>query len=159
MTFNFAFYLSLVLAAMGCAGLLLAGRGKWYGWAIGLAVQPVWATYAIVTKGYGLLITCLMYGTVNGRNLWKWYTKKSVSEQAMLEKALKDAVAGKPVFLPNNYSMVMPREDLENYPSAMPFLKEARMEEMRKENLEAFKKEAEIPLTKSKQGVPRKKRF
>lgn len=76
MTFNFAFYLSLVLAAMGCAGLLLAGRGKWYGWGIGLAVQPVWATYAIVTKGYGLLITCLMYGTVNGRNLWKWYQEK-----------------------------------------------------------------------------------
>lgn len=72
MEFNFAFWLSLVLAAFGCTGLILAGRGKWYGWGVGLAVQPVWATYAIVTKGYGLLLTCLMYGFVNGRNLWKW---------------------------------------------------------------------------------------
>lgn len=72
MELNFAFWLSLVLAAFGCAGLLLAGNGKWYAWGIGLAVQPVWATYAIVTKGYGLLLTCLMYGTVNARNLWKW---------------------------------------------------------------------------------------
>lgn len=70
--FNFAFWLSLVLAAAGCTGLLLAGKGKWYGWAVGLAVQPVWAAYAIVTKGYGLLLTCLMYGFVNARNLWKW---------------------------------------------------------------------------------------
>lgn len=72
MTLNFAFWLSLVLATMGCAGLLLAGKGKWYGWGVGLAVQPVWATYAIVTKGYGLLLTCLMYGTVNARNLIRW---------------------------------------------------------------------------------------
>lgn len=72
MEFNFAFWLSLILAAAGCTGLLLAGRGKWYGWGVGLAVQPVWATYAIVTKGYGLLLTCLMYGFVNARNLWKW---------------------------------------------------------------------------------------
>lgn len=72
MTLNFAFWLSLVLATMGCAGLLLAGKGKWYGWGVGLAVQPVWATYAIVTRGYGLLLTCLMYGTVNARNLIRW---------------------------------------------------------------------------------------
>lgn len=72
MELNLAFWLSLILAAAGCSGLILAGKGKWYGWAVGLAVQPVWATYAIVTKGYGLLITCLMYGIVNARNLWKW---------------------------------------------------------------------------------------
>lgn len=76
---NFAFWLSLVLAAMGCTGLYLAGRGSWYGWGIGLAVQPVWATYAIVTKGYGLLLTCLMYGTVNARNLIRWRRERSTA--------------------------------------------------------------------------------
>lgn len=64
--------LSLVLAAAGCTGLVLAGRGMWQGWAVGLAVQPVWALFALVTHGYGLLVTCLMYGTVYGRNLLAW---------------------------------------------------------------------------------------
>lgn len=77
MTLNLAFWLSLVLATMGCAGLLLAGNGRWYGWGVGLAVQPVWATYAIVTKGYGLLLTCLMYGTVNARNLLAWHRQQA----------------------------------------------------------------------------------
>lgn len=64
--------LSIVMAACGCLGLILAGRGMWQGWAIGLAVQPVWAIFALLTKGYGLLLTCLMYGTVYGKNLIKW---------------------------------------------------------------------------------------
>ena len=69
---SLAFWLSLTLAAVGCLGLYLSGRGSWHGWAIGLAVQPIWATYAIVTHGYGLLISCAMYATVNGRNLLRW---------------------------------------------------------------------------------------
>jgi hypothetical protein len=64
--------LSLVLAVAGCTGLVLAGRGMWQGWAVGLAVQPVWAAFAIVTHGYGLLLTCLMYGSVYARNLLRW---------------------------------------------------------------------------------------
>lgn len=66
------FWLSLVMATAGCAGLVLAGRGMWQGWAIGLAVQPIWAVFAVITKGYGLLITCVMYGTVYAKNLHKW---------------------------------------------------------------------------------------
>lgn len=69
---NTAFWLSLVMALAGCCGLVLAGQGKWQGWAIGLAVQPVWAVFAVVTEGYGLLITCVMYGTVYSKNLLKW---------------------------------------------------------------------------------------
>lgn len=81
MTFNFTFWLSVVLAAIASTGLLLAGRGKWYGWAVGLAAQPVWAIYAIVTKGYGLLFACLAYGYVNAVNLWKW-RKDTLRHQA-----------------------------------------------------------------------------
>ena len=64
--------LSLIMAGAGCLGLILAGKGMWQGWAIGLAVQPVWALFAIYTKGYGLLITCCMYGYVYAKNLHKW---------------------------------------------------------------------------------------
>lgn len=80
MTFNAAFWLSLILAAAGCTGLVLAGRGMWQGWAIGLAVQPVWAAFAIVTKGYGLLLTCLMYGTVYAQNLLRWRRSATAQE-------------------------------------------------------------------------------
>ncbi len=66
------FWLSLVMALAGCTGLILAGKGMWQGWAIGLAVQPVWAAFAILTKGYGLLLTCMMYGIVYAKNLIKW---------------------------------------------------------------------------------------
>lgn len=72
MRFDAVFWLSMVLAVTGCTGMVLAGRGMWQGWALGLAAQPVWAAFAIVSKGYGLLLTCLMYGTVYGRNLWRW---------------------------------------------------------------------------------------
>lgn len=72
--------LSLVMAAAGCLGMVMAGKGMWQGWAIGLAVQPVWAVFAILTEGYGLLITCVMYGTVYGRNLLKWRRETSITK-------------------------------------------------------------------------------
>lgn len=84
------FVLSLVMALAGCAGLVLAGRGMWQGWAIGLAVQPVWAVFALVTKGYGLLITCVMYGTVYAKNLLKW--RKQNRELAIKRDAFLSAV-------------------------------------------------------------------
>lgn len=67
-----ALWLSFILAIFGCLGLILAGRGMWQGWAIGVAIQPVWALFAIITKGYGLLIICIMYGAVYANNLVKW---------------------------------------------------------------------------------------
>lgn len=51
----------------------------WQGWAIGLAVQPVWAVFAFVTEAYGLLITCVMYGAVYGKNLIKWRSDEARS--------------------------------------------------------------------------------
>lgn len=80
MRFDAAFWLSMVLAVTGCTGMVLAGRGMWQGWALGLAAQPVWAAFAIVSKGYGLLLTCLMYGSVYGRNLYRWRRRASAVE-------------------------------------------------------------------------------
>lgn len=72
MELNAAFWLSLALCAAGCAGLILAGRGKWHGWAIGLYVQPLWILFGIITHGYGLCLSSLLYGAVYSRNLLAW---------------------------------------------------------------------------------------
>lgn len=72
MTLNTAFWLSIILSIAGCSGLVFAGRGKWYGWALGLAAQPVWITFGLITKGYGLCLTSVLYGTVYSRNLIAW---------------------------------------------------------------------------------------
>lgn len=74
------FWLSVLMAVGGCLGLILAGKGKWYGWAIGLSMQPIWFIFGIVTKGYGLCLTALMYGTVYGKNLYDW-RKKALADR------------------------------------------------------------------------------
>lgn len=66
------FWLSMVLAAAGCSGLVLAGKGRWYGWALGLAIQPVWALFGIVSGAYGLIITSAAYAWVYWANLARW---------------------------------------------------------------------------------------
>lgn len=78
---NLAFWLSIVLAAASCSGLVLAGRGRWQGWAVGLATQPVWAWFAIVTKSYGLLLVGVMYTTVYTKNLIKWRKEAAIVQR------------------------------------------------------------------------------
>lgn len=58
---------SLVLAAIGVAGMWVAGKSR-YGWWVGFAAQPLWAAYAITTGQYGFLITAFAYGAVYLRN-------------------------------------------------------------------------------------------
>lgn len=72
MKLNTAFWLSIILSIAGCFGIVLAGRGKWYGWALGLAAQPVWITFGVITKGYGICLTSVLYASVYGRNLVDW---------------------------------------------------------------------------------------
>ena len=63
------FWLSLILALVSCVGLLFVGKGYWWGWALGIAVQPVWAIFAIITHAYGLLLSCGMFAVANWTNL------------------------------------------------------------------------------------------
>lgn len=63
---------SYVLTAVGVAGLLLAGRKNLWGWAICIASQVLWATYAIVTKQPGFLISAVIYSGVYGKNFLAW---------------------------------------------------------------------------------------
>lgn len=67
---------SWALTAMGVAGLWLAGQRNVWGWAVGLAAQPVWITYGIVTEQYGFIVSGLAYGAVYARNfVWRWKEK------------------------------------------------------------------------------------
>jgi hypothetical protein len=63
---------SWTLTAIGVTGLYLAGRRSWTGWAIGLAAQTLWLTYAIVTRQWGFIVSALAYGAVYTRNLRAW---------------------------------------------------------------------------------------
>lgn len=61
---------SWLLAAGGITGLWLAGSGKPIGWALGLAMQFLWAAFAVATAQYGFLVTAGAYGAVYARN-WR----------------------------------------------------------------------------------------
>lgn len=63
---------SWLLAGIGLTGLWLAGNHNVHGWRIGVAVQVLWITYAIVTRQWGFIASALAFGFVNGRNLMKW---------------------------------------------------------------------------------------
>lgn len=63
---------SYVLTAVGVLGLLLAGSRKRVGWALGLAAQPLWAIYAVVTGQWGFIVSAVVYGGVYLRNWLKW---------------------------------------------------------------------------------------
>lgn len=67
---------SIVLAAIGITGMYIAGRKSQWGWFIGLAAQILWIVFAIVTAQYGFILSALAYGTVYGRNWWKWRVEK-----------------------------------------------------------------------------------
>lgn len=60
---------SFALAGIGIVGLWLAGSGRWYGWAIGVAAQVAWIAYAVVTGQWGFIVSSLGYGFVYSRNL------------------------------------------------------------------------------------------
>ena len=46
---------SFVLAAVGIAGIYLAGRKSKWGWGLGLAAQVLWVVFALTTAQYGFI--------------------------------------------------------------------------------------------------------
>lgn len=62
---------SFILAAVGIAGLFIAGKNNRWGWAIGLGAQLLWLAYALTTQQWGFIATALAYGWVYGLNFWR----------------------------------------------------------------------------------------
>lgn len=56
---------SWLLAGVGVAGLYLVTRRDWRGYLVGLAVQVLWITYALVTWQLGFIASAIAYATVN----------------------------------------------------------------------------------------------
>lgn len=71
---------SITLAVIGIVGMHIAGRKSQWGWFIGLSAQVLWVIFAIVTFQYGFILSALAYGTVYGRNWWKWRAEKREAE-------------------------------------------------------------------------------
>lgn len=69
---------SLVLAAVGILGLIMAGRKMSAGWLVGLLAQVLWIIYALVTHQWGFLISALVYGTVYARNWYLWWIEEQM---------------------------------------------------------------------------------
>ena len=63
---------SVALAAIGILGLILAGKKRSIGWAIGLSAQVLWITYALVTAQYGFILSAVAYGFVYAKNFIAW---------------------------------------------------------------------------------------
>lgn len=68
---------SFVLAAVGIAGIYLAGKKSKWGWGLGLAAQVLWLIFAVVTAQYGFILTAVAYGAVYGKNLYQWHREDS----------------------------------------------------------------------------------
>lgn len=73
---------SFVLAAVGIAGIYLAGRKSKWGWGLGLAAQILWLVFALTTDQYGFILTAVAYGAVYGKNLWQWHQEDAPRRQA-----------------------------------------------------------------------------
>ena len=69
---------SWTLAAIGVAGLFLAGSNRKAGWAIGFGVQALWIAYAVAPRQWGFIASAIAYGAVYARNWWRWRSKDAV---------------------------------------------------------------------------------
>lgn len=67
---------SVLLTVVGVSGLYALTKKKWWGFDIGMAAQILWLIYAITTKQWGFLGSCLAYGFVNAIGLSNWLESK-----------------------------------------------------------------------------------
>lgn len=70
---------SYALAALGLAGLWLAGSGRRLGWLFGVAAQILWIAYAIATQQWGFIVTAVAYAVVYLRG-----ARKAAKQQGSL---------------------------------------------------------------------------
>lgn len=76
---------SFVLAAVGIAGIYLAGKKSKWGWGLGLFAQILWVVFALTTAQYGFILTAVAYGAVYLKNLLQWHREDDQKEEPSLE--------------------------------------------------------------------------
>lgn len=87
---------SWLLTAVGVFGLWLAGRHSPWGWAVGIGAQLLWFAYAVHTRQWGFIVSCLAYGWVYLRNFraWRRAARLPVTKAGMvLTPAMEDELA------------------------------------------------------------------
>lgn len=85
---------SVVLTAIGATGIYLTTRKLWAGFAVGLAVQVLWMTYAVVTKQWGFIGSAVIYGWVNFLGLRRWLDDKRREGGRRAQTRTEEATAG-----------------------------------------------------------------
>lgn len=75
---------SVVLAVIGVFGLYLTTRKMAAGYAVGVGVQVLWITYAVVTAQYGFIFSALAFGAVNALGFYKWKTEGNEVETIVM---------------------------------------------------------------------------
>lgn len=70
---------SILLAVVGITGLYIATLKVWWGWAVSLAAQGLWITYALATAQYGFILSALAYGWVYGLGAYRWRNDGAVT--------------------------------------------------------------------------------
>lgn len=71
---------SIILTVVGVTGLFFLTKKKWYGFAIGLGAQVLWVSYAVATRQWGFLGSCVAYGAVNLIGLNNWLSERKNNE-------------------------------------------------------------------------------
>lgn len=64
--------LTWVMTLTSVLGIWLAGRKNWMGWAVGVAVQPLWLLFNLMVGAWGLMPMPFIYGWIYAHNLYKW---------------------------------------------------------------------------------------
>lgn len=72
---------SYLLAAVGLAGIFLAGSKRKLGWLIGVGAQVLWIVYACITSQWGFIVSAVAYGFVYGRNWSKWRAEERLAKE------------------------------------------------------------------------------
>ena len=54
------------------------------GYAVGVGVQVLWITYAVVTAQYGFIFSALAFGAVNALGFYKWKTEDNEVETIVM---------------------------------------------------------------------------
>lgn len=83
--------LTWIMTTVGFTGFILAGRKIWWAWYVNLAVQVLWALYALATGQLAFLASAAAYFGIFGVNAYKW-----TKDHRDVKKALSDLTNGEP---------------------------------------------------------------